>query len=260
VSTLAGKVAIVTGATGGLGRPFALALAQAGSTVVGTGRNVARGRETAELIAAAGGHARFEPHDVTLEADWRRVIATTLAAYGRLNAIVNNAGDARLEAIENLTREDLDYVLALNLEGSFLGLKAAFAHFGTAGGSVLNLTAIPAYGGAVRHTAYSAAKGALAQLTKAAALAGRERNIRVNNIVPAVLFAGGVVSPGAIRVQGDPEAAERFKNRAIALSPLKRLGEPTDAAAAAVYLCSDAARHVTGVDIFVDGGRTAGGN
>ncbi|MBM3503689.1 MAG: SDR family oxidoreductase [Alphaproteobacteria bacterium] len=260
MTALAGQVAIVTGATGGLGRPIAVALAAAGAKVVATGRNVERGEATVAAITVSGGEATFLAQDVTRDEDWQTVIAQTIAAFGRLDAVINNAGDARLAPIEELTLQDLEYLLDLNLHGSFLGLKHAFAHMGTDGGAVINLTALPAYGGAVRQTAYSAAKGALAHLTKAAAIAGRARGIRVNNIVPAVLFAGGEVSPGAVRVQGDPAAAELFKARAIAQSPLKKLGEPDDAARAAVFLCSRAGRHISGIDVFIDGGRQAGGN
>jgi NAD(P)-dependent dehydrogenase (short-subunit alcohol dehydrogenase family) len=258
--TLSGKAVVLTGASGALGRAMAIALAGAGARVIGTGRNVERGEETARLVKAAGGDVVFLSHDVTADDDWQRVLDATLSRCGRIDAVINNAGDARLRPIEELALEDLEYVLRLNLEGSFLGLQHAFRRFGPEGGAVINVTVLTAYGGNAGSTAYSAAKGALAHLTKAAALAGRARRIRVNNIVPGVLFEGGELSAGAIRVHGGPEGAQRFKDRIVAKTPLKRLGEPQDAAAAAVYLCSDAARHVSGIDLVVDGGRLAGGN
>lgn len=260
MTVLAGKVVVVTGASGSLGRAFAVAAAAEGARVIGTGRNAARGEKTISLIRRAGGEGVFLTHDVTAEDDWRRVMDATLTRYARLDALINNAGDARLGLIDDLALDDLHYVLRLNLEGSFLGMQQAFQHMGAEGGTVINVTVLTAYGGNAGSTAYGAAKGALAQLTKVAALAGRARNIRVNNIVPGVLFKGGELSAGAVRVHGGPDGAQRFKERIIAKTPLRRLGEPADAAAAAVYLCSDAARHVTGIDLIVDGGRMGGGN
>jgi len=254
------KVIVVTGASGSLGRAMTVALVEAGATVIGTGRNLKLGEETVALATRHGGKAVFLAHDVTEDGDWSRVMQEVMSRYGCLDAVVNNAGDARLAPIEELALADLEYVLRLNLEGSFLGLQHAFRHFGPEGGAVVNVTVLTAYGGNAGSTAYGAAKGALAQLTKAAALAGRARGIRVNNIVPGVLFAGGELSAGAIRVHGGPEGAQRFKERIIAKTPLRRLGEPEDAAQAAVYLCSDAARHVSGIDLVVDGGRLVGGN
>jgi 3(or 17)beta-hydroxysteroid dehydrogenase len=258
VTRLTGKVAIVTGATGSLGRAFALALAAEGANVVATGRNVDRGEETVALIRHAGGMATFLHHDVTDEAAWGSVTAQALKMFGRLDALINNAGDAVLKPIDQITLEDLRYLLRLNVEGPFFGIQAAMAAMGKAGGSIVNVTVLSALAGNANSTAYSAAKGGLAHLTRAAALAGAPRKIRVNAIVPGVLFDGGELSEGAIRVHGGPEGARRFKERILAKTPLRRLGEPVDAARAAVFLCSDEAQHLTGVDIVVDGGRVAG--
>ena len=259
---LEGKVAIVTGATGGLGRPFSLALAAEGAKVVATGRNVERGERTVAMILEQGGTAMFLRHDVTEEPAWRAVIAQTLEAYGRLDILINNAGNAVIKPIDELTLDDLHYLLRLNLEAPFLGIRFAMQAMGTDGGSIINVTVVSALQGNINSTAYSAAKAGLSHLTRVAALAGAAANIRVNNIVPGATdaqFRKGKPSARAIRVHGGRAGARRHTERIIAKTPLKRLGEPEDTARAAVYLCSDEARHVTGTDIIVDGGRMAGG-
>ena len=254
---LAGKVAIVTGASGGLGRAFAMEMAADGAKVVGTGRNVERGEKTVSLIKEKGGEAIFLPTDVTKEAAWQEVMDRTLQTYGRLDSVINNAGDSILKPLEDLTLDDLQFLLQLNLEGSFLGTKAAMQTMGPEGGCVINVTVLSALGGNLHSTAYSAAKGALSHFTRAAALAGAPRNVRVNNIVPGVLFPKGELPEGATRVHGGRKGAQIFVDMIIAKTPLKRIGDPPDVGRAAVYLCSDAARMVTGIDMIVDGGRMA---
>lgn len=257
---LDGKVAIVTGATGALGRAFSLGLAAEGARIVATGRNAARGNETVDLVRGKGGEAVFVQHDVTEPDDWRRVVDETVATFGRLDTLVNNAGDAVLKPIDDLTLDDLDYLMRLNFEGPFFGMQRALPLM-KGGGAIINITVLTAIVGNANSTAYSVAKGSLAQLTRALALhcvrAGN--GVRINALVPGVLFEGGVVSPGATRVHGGPDGARRFQEMIIAKTPLGRIGEPHDAARAAVYLASDEARHVTGMEFVVDGGRIAGG-
>jgi NAD(P)-dependent dehydrogenase (short-subunit alcohol dehydrogenase family) len=254
---LEGKVAIVTGASGGLGRAFAMEMAADGAKVVGTGRNVERGEKTVSLIRENGGEAIFLTTDVTEEQAWQEVMDKTLETYGRLDSVINNAGDSVLKVIGELTLDDLHYLLRLNLEGSFLGTKYGMQTMGPEGGCVINVTVLSALAGSVHSSAYSAAKGALSHFSRAAALAGAPRNVRVNNIVPGVLFPEGELPEGATRVHGGIEGAQIFKDMIIAKTPLKRIGDPPDVGRAAVYLCSDAARMVTGIDVVVDGGRIA---
>ena len=223
---LEGKVAIVTGATGGLGRPFSLALAAEGTKVVATGRNVERGERTVAMIREQGGTAIFLRQDVTEESAWRAVTAQTLDAYGRLDILINNAGDAVLKPIDDLTLADLHYLLRINLEAPFLGMKYAMQALGTDGGSIINITVLSALQGNTNSTAYSAAKAGLSHLTRVAALAGAAANIRVNNIVPGSLVRKGELSAGAIRVHGGRAGARRHTERIIAKTPLKRVGEP----------------------------------
>ena len=147
-------------------------MAADGAKVVGTGRNVERGEKTVSLIKEKGGEAIFLPTDVTKEAAWQEVMDRTLQTYGRLDSVINNAGDSILKPLEDLTLDDLQFLLQLNLEGSFLGTKAAMQTMGPEGGCVINVTVLSALGGNLHSTAYSAAKGALSHFTRAAALAG----------------------------------------------------------------------------------------
>jgi 3(or 17)beta-hydroxysteroid dehydrogenase len=260
---LNGKVALITGGTAGLGRATVLALAAAGARVVFTGRNAQGAQETLGRVSAAGCAARFIAQDVTREDDWQRVLSDVLATEGRLDVLVNNSGVSRLRPIETLGPDDLHYLISVNVEGAYLGIRHAFramARNADRSGSIVNISALNALRGSPNSTAYSLAKGATTQLARAAALEGRRDGlaIRVNAVHPGVLFEeGDRPSPGAIALYGE-EGAREFVRRNIETVPLGRLGHPRDIGAAVVYLASDESRHVTGAEIIVDGGRSAG--
>lgn len=263
MSVLAGKIALVTGGTAGLGRATVLALAAAGARVVFTGRSAEGAGETLARLAALGYSARFLRHDVTREADWRSVCDDLLGHEGRLDLLVNNAGVSRLRPLETLTLEDVAFLVDVNVVGTFLGIRHGFELMDRnpgRRGAIVNISALNALRGSPNSTAYSLAKGGTTQLARAAALEGREggRHIRVNAIHPGVLFEeGDRPSPGAIRLYG-LEGAQQFVRRNIETTPMGRLGHPRDIGAAVVFLASDAAEHLTGVELTVDGGRMAG--
>ena len=260
---LSNKVALVTGGTSGLGRATVIALAEAGAHVVFTGRNAAGADETLKRLAAKNLSSRFIQHDVTQEADWSRVMADVQAAEGRLDVLVNNSGVSRLKPVEALTLEDLRFLTSVNVLGMFLGIKHAFmAMERNAGkrGSIVNTSALNALRGSPNSTAYSIAKGGTTNLARAAALEGRQdgRAIRVNAIHPGVLFEeGDKPSPGAIALYGE-EGAKAFVRSNIETTPMGRLGHPRDIGSAVVFLASDESVQVTGTEITVDGGRSAG--
>lgn len=260
---LRGRVALVTGGTAGLGRGSALALAAAGATVVISGRNARGAAETQASLAAAGLSADYLPHDVTLESDWQRVVDDVIARHGRLDVLLNNAGVSRLRPMAELTREDLDFLVRVNVLGMFLGIRQAFrvmrANPGGAG-SIINISALTALRGTPNSTAYAMAKGGTTNLARAAALEGARDGlaIRVNAVHPGVMFeAPDRPSPGAIALYGE-EGAMAFVRANIAKTPLGRLGHPRDIGHMVVFLASDAARGITGAEIVVDGGRFAG--
>lgn len=263
MGVLAGKIAVVTGGTSGLGRATVLALAAEGARIVFTGRNAKGADETQRRLAAAHLEARYLPHDVTQEADWARVCADLSAREGRLDILVNNSGVSRLRPVETLTMDDLKFLLDVNVVGMFLGIKYAFVLMEKNPGkaaSIINISALNALRGSPNLTAYAIAKGGTTNLARAAALEGCTdgRQIRVNAIHPGVLFEeGDKPSPGAIALYGE-EGAKAFVRNNIETTPMQRLGHPRDIGAAVVFLGSDASKHVTGAEIIVDGGRSAG--
>ena len=248
---LTGKVGIVTGATSGIGRGCALAMVKAGARLVVTGRNVERGHITVDLIEQLGGEALFVQQDVTRESDWHRVIDGTVNRFGRIDILLNNAGDAKLGPITELTLETLRFLLRVDLEGPFLGMKLAWPHLVAAGGgAIINMSSVAGQRGVAGGSAYSTVKGAQAAMSRAAAVEGAPVNIRVNSMHPGLIWTEGVID-----VMGDN--VEEFKPRLLAHVPWGAFGEPKNVADACVYLASDEARHVTGIELNVDGGQLA---
>jgi NAD(P)-dependent dehydrogenase (short-subunit alcohol dehydrogenase family) len=248
---LTGKIGIVTGATSGIGRGCALAMVEAGAKLVVTGRNVERGHMTVDMIDGLGGESVFVQQDVTSEADWQRVMDTTLERFGRLDVLLNNAGDARLGPLTELTLDTLQFLLRVDLEGPFIGMKLAWPHLIAAGGgAIINMSSVAGQRGVAGGTAYCSVKGAQAALTRAAAMEGAPVNIRVNSMHPGLIWTEGVTD-----VMGDNVA--EFKPRLLAHVPWGAFGEPQNVADACVYLASDEARHVTGIELNVDGGQLA---
>lgn len=263
MGVLTGKIALVTGGTSGLGRATVLALAAAGARVVFTGRNADGADETQRRLAATNTTARFIRHDVTVEADWRAVIADILSREGRLDVLINNSGVSRLRPVETLTLEDMKFLVDVNVVGMFMGIKYGFAAMEkNAGkvGSIVNISALNALRGSPNSTAYAIAKGGTTNLARAAALEGMNggRRIRVNAIHPGVLFEEvDKPSAGAIALYG-LEGAQAFVRNNIETTPMGRLGHPRDIGAAVVFLAGDGAAQVTGAEVIVDGGRSAG--
>ncbi|RMF11430.1 MAG: glucose 1-dehydrogenase [Alphaproteobacteria bacterium] len=246
-----GKVAIVTGATSGIGRATAILLAREGARVVATGRNEKAGKETEKMIARAGGEGRYLRQDVTSEESWQTVIDETLGAYGKLDAMVNNAGSFLVKPIGETTVDDWDQVWSINVDGVFLGTKLAMAAMkrNPAGGSIINVSSLMGLVGLPDAAAYCAAKGAVTSFSKAAALDGAadEPRVRVNSLHPGVIWTDMLV-----KQFGDDD---EVKNFLIEETPLKRLGLAEDIANAVLYLASDASRYVTGSSLTIDGGR-----
>jgi 3(or 17)beta-hydroxysteroid dehydrogenase len=249
-----GKSAIVTGAAGGLGRAIAALLAAEGAAVTVTDVNEAAGREVAAAIKSGGGRAIFIRHDVSSESDWRRVVEKTVAEYGKLDVLVNNAGIMIVSKIEDMTLEEWRRLMNVNLDGVFLGTKYAVpAMRKSGGGSIINMSSAAGIVGTAHSTAaYSASKGGVRLFTKASALefskAGHDYNIRVNSVHPGVIDTAMVAAmrqPGAV---GDEMEH---------IMPIGGLGKPIDIAYGVLYLASDESRLVTGAELVIDGGWTA---
>jgi NAD(P)-dependent dehydrogenase (short-subunit alcohol dehydrogenase family) len=248
-----GKVGIVTGAGGAIGRAIALLLAKEGAKVTISDTHEVRGKDAAEEISRAGGEALFVKHDVTREADWGEVIRATLDRFGKLDILVNNAGVMLWKNIEKTSLEEWRWLMGVNLEGVFLGTKYAMGAMKiSGGGSIINISSVAGLVGTLDTSAYHASKGGVRLFTKAAAFecskAGYDYNIRVNS-----------VHPGVIKT---PMVEELFKDQekmrtALSWHLVGRFGEPEDVAYGVLYLASDESKFVTGAELVIDGGWTA---
>lgn len=244
--TLEGKVAIVTGAGRGLGRTMALALAQAGASVVAVARTAGEVQQTAEAIHTIGQTGLAMPLDVTDSEAVDQLVGHVIADLGSVDILINNAGGefGLARAAIEVGDEEWSRVLHTNLTGAFYCSRAAGRYMLSRGwGRVINVACIYGVRGTVNHAAYAAAKGGLLQLTQALALEWAKRGVTVNNL-------GIGWFEGQRELEADPEAAARLA-RAI---PVLRLGLPMDVEAVLIYLASDASRYFTGQSIWLDGG------
>jgi NAD(P)-dependent dehydrogenase (short-subunit alcohol dehydrogenase family) len=252
-ASLAGKVALITGAASGIGRATALLFAREGATVAITDINQA-GQAVAEAILQNGGRAIFEPADVTQAADCQRVVDRTLRELGGIHVLFNNAGIMRRASAVDLSEEDWDRVMSVNVKSIFLMSRLVIPiMIKTGGGSIVNTASGWGLVGGPRAAVYCASKGAVVLLTKAMAVDHGSQNIRVNCICP------GDTDTDMLRNEaqqlGEPE--DLFLAQS-ARRPLGRIGRPEEIAQAALYLASDAASFVTGTALVVDGGGLAG--
>ncbi|SFU51905.1 glucose 1-dehydrogenase [Alicyclobacillus macrosporangiidus] len=245
------KVAIITGAASGIGKGTAELFAQEGAAVVVADLPASPGEEVAAAIRAAGGRAEFAPVDVTDAAQVQAMVDGVAARYGRIDVIYNNAGlPQAFTPIEEVTDEYFERLMAVNVKGVFLGSRAVVPHMKRQGSGVILATASTA---GVRPrpglNVYSATKGAVIAFTKALALELAPFGIRVNAINPVATDTP--MLPGFIG-GGDAEAGRQNFLKTI---PLGRLAQPLDIARAALFLASEEASLITGVDLEVDGGR-----
>lgn len=247
---LDGKVVLVTGATIGIGRASAVALAREGARVVATGRNEAEGAVTLAAVEAVGGEGMFLRQDVTDEARWSEVVERTQARFGGLDVLVNNAGGFLVRPLEETSADDLEWLWRVNVEGPFLGMRAALpALLRRGGGSIVNVSSLLGRIGFPGGTAYCGSKGAVTALSMAAAKEWADRGVRVNVIHPGVIWTTMVIDG-----MGGDDAVKAFLADE---TPLGRVGEPDDIAGTVVFLASDESSFVTGGDFTIDGGRGA---
>jgi NAD(P)-dependent dehydrogenase (short-subunit alcohol dehydrogenase family) len=246
-----GKVALVTGAAGGIGRATALAFGREGAKVVVADITVDGGEETVSMIKDAGGDAMFIKVDVADGDQVKAMVDKIVDAYGRLDYAHNNAGvEGAMGMCAECTEENWDRTIAINLTGVFLCSKYEVAQMlKQGGGAIVNTASVAGLVGFAGLPAYCASKGGVVQLTKTMALEYAQENIRVNAVCP------GVIKTEMIdRITGgDPAAIEQF----TAIEPVGRMGTPDEIADAVVYLCSDQASFITGVPFPVDGGFVA---
>ena len=247
---LEGKIAIVTGASQGIGRAISIEYAQQGAHVVGGARNEENLRET-----ASHGDGRIIPHvcDVKKAQDVESLINKAKELFGTLHILVNNAGILRSALLVDTTEEMWDDILTTNVKGMFLGTKYAVPLIAASGGgSIINIGSMNCFIGEKMNTAYVTSKGAILMLTKNAAAECAEHNIRVNVICPG--STDTPMNDEFFEMQGSREEGERWM---ASYQPMGGMVPPAQIAHAAVYLGSDEATHVTGASILIDGGLTA---
>jgi len=251
---LAGRVAVITGATSGIGAASARLFAAESAAVVIGGRNAERGEA---LAAELGERVMFVRCDVLVEEEIVGLIDTATAAFGRLDCLFNNAGGPARGALDDATPEQFDYAMALLARSVLLGIKHSIEPMKAAGGgSIINNSSIAAVRPGQSSLLYSVAKAAVSHLTRIAAVELGPWNIRVNTISP-----GAIATPifWSHKTVTDDEAARKMVKlrRSLAgATPLPRGGEAEDIANAALYLATDAGSFVNGLDLVVDGGRT----
>ena len=244
MTRLAGKVALVTGGAGGIGQAIGARFVQEGARVVLGDLNI-------------GGHAdragiRMMTLDVTQEESWEAALADIAAREQRLDIVVNNAGIVLPppEGLEDMAIADWKRVMGVNLDGTFLGVRAGIRAMKAGGGTIVNIGSVAAYIGTPGGAAYGASKGGVRALTKQAAVncAKRGLNIRINAIHPSYVWTP-LVEARATSLFGEAEGKQRIRD----MHPFRCLAEPIDIANVALFLASDEARLVNGADIIVDG-------
>jgi NAD(P)-dependent dehydrogenase (short-subunit alcohol dehydrogenase family) len=244
---LAGKVALISGGASGMGRSEATIFAREGAKVVVADLLDAEGGEVVDTIVKAGGQARFVKLDVTREAEWAEAVKSALAAFGKLDVLVNNAGISGTFDPDLMSTAAWDTLMNVNAKGVFLGMKHALPALRAAGGgAIVNISSISGFAGqAMVHMAYNASKGAVRIMTKSAAVQNAQYGIRVNSVHP------GFMPPmRTSKASADPVLRERWL-RAV---PMKREGRVEEVAYAVLFLASDEASYITGTELVVDGG------
>lgn len=247
MSRLHDKIAIITGAARGMGAATAKMFAREGATVIVADVHESDGHAVANELGRA---ASFHRLNVSIESEWQELVAAVLARHGRIDALVNNAGIVHFSLIDQLTEQDLDRVLAVNLKGPLFGIK----HVGRVmkdarKGAIVNISSVDGTRGANALAAYSASKWAVRGITRTAALEYGPHGVRINSVHP-----GGIDT-----AMGNPlHLRGNERNADYRLVPLQRIGEPEEVATASLFLCSDEASYISGAELLVDGGWAAG--
>jgi NAD(P)-dependent dehydrogenase (short-subunit alcohol dehydrogenase family) len=249
---LQGKIALVTGASSGIGRAAALVFAREGAPVLVADVSEEQGHETVKLVKDAGGEAVFARCDVSRATEVEALVATAVKQFGRLDCAYNNAGiSGKIARTADETEEGFDRIMAINLRGVWLCMKYEILQMlkQEKGGAIVNTASAAGLVGSHGMSAYGASKHGVVGLTKTAALEYARHNIRVNAVCPGVIdtpMVGGIVG-----------SHPRLKEILVSAEPIARMGQPSEIAEAVTWLLSDHASFVTGCAMPVDGAMTA---
>lgn len=246
------KVALITGAGAGIGRAIACRLAEEGADIAIHDISIADANQTAEMIRKVGRRAETYQVDVARADQVRSVIARTVGDFGRVHILVNDAGVSIYRRLFDFTDEDWDRIIGVNLTGTWNYCRYLGQHMvERGGGAIVNIASLAAVSASYCRAPYCASKGGVAMLTKALALDLAESNVRVN-----------AVAPGSIKTPMSRPWDRRFgsstESMVLALSPMRRWGQPEEIANAVLFLASDEASYVTGAMLMADGGLSAG--
>lgn len=250
------KVCVISGGARGLGLAAAVALLDEGAKVLITDLDAGAGAEALSQLRAHGEAVAFMPQDVTDEAGWGAVLDAAVERWGGLDVLLNNAGIAALADVEQTDFAQWKRTLAVNLDGVYLGTRAAIERMKARGGSIINVASIEGFIGEATIPAYNASKGGVRIFSKSAAIhcARAGYGIRINSLCPG--FAETQMVAGALGALA-PADAQAFVERTLARIPMGRFARPAEIAAAVVFLASDESSYMTGSDLVVDGGMTA---
>jgi 3-oxoacyl-[acyl-carrier protein] reductase len=247
MSKLAGKVAVVTGASKGIGAGIAQSLAaQGASVVVNYSSDKAGADKTVAAIAKAGGKAIAVGASVAKQADIDKLFAETKKSFGKVDILVNNAGVYAFEPIEQISEESIDRIFNINVKGLLLTTKAAVGLFPSTGGSIINIGSVVSELTPPASSVYSSTKGAVDVITRVLAKELGPRKIRVNSVNPGLTITEGTQTAGI--------AGSDFETDAVSKTPLGRAGKPEDIASVVTFLASDDAGWVTGALLQAGGG------
>jgi NAD(P)-dependent dehydrogenase (short-subunit alcohol dehydrogenase family) len=245
---LDGRVGLITGAGAGIGRDSALAFAREGAAVAIVDVREPRAQQTAELIRADGGNARAFVCDVRSLEQVERTVADALEVFGHIDAVFNDAGTTRPGNVVSVTLDDWETVLDVNLRGTFYVSRAVLPHMlERASGAIINMGSVDGLAADRNMAAYNAAKAAIVNLSRSMAVDFGPRGVRTNCICP-----GAIGSPAILRTLTDERRAAME-----AVTPLRRIGRPSDIASLAVFLASDDSAYINGATIVADGGLLA---
>ncbi|MBX4152035.1 SDR family NAD(P)-dependent oxidoreductase [Paenibacillus lautus] len=240
------KVAIITGAAGGMGKADALLFVQEGAKVAITDLQEDKIKDVVAEIEALGGEAIGFKHNVASEEDWVRVVGETVQKFGKIDILVNNAGVSNATPFMDLTVEGWEKTMSINVTSIFLGQKYVIPHMIEAGGgSIVNISSIAGLTGGSGAGPYTASKGAVRMLTKATAVDFAKHNIRCNSVHP-----GYIETPMTVDLFKDEQMMQWFQSQ----TPLPRLGKAEDIARGVLFLASDESSYITGVELPIDGG------
>ena len=245
-----GKVAVVTGAANGIGAACARLFAASGAAVALWDIDAAAAQSLAAELAGTGARAEGFACNVARSGEVQAALVATVAAFGRVDVLINNAGIFRAAEFLDIAEADWDAVIDVNLKGAFLvGQAIAREMVKTGGGAIVNMSSVNGVTAIASIASYNASKGGIDQLTRVMALSLADRGIRVNAVAPGTI----ATELAQKAVLGSAEAAARIMSR----TPLRRLGQPDEVAAVCAFLASDAASYMTGEIVYVDGGRLA---